>query len=65
MDGRDLIYLVLGCAIGVGALTLYQSHRAPTNFEECFLAETKGRHERTYGIVARLCRHQFPASSGP
>lgn len=60
MDVRDLLFFSLGAGIGIAAYVVHQSNDAPKSFEECFLAESKGRQESTFRLVTTVCRQRFP-----
>lgn len=59
MDARDMFYFSLGAVIGIAGYAVHQSNQQPKSFEECFLAESKGRQVATLWAVKKLCQQQF------
>lgn len=58
---RDAILVLAGAAVAVGALLTVQRFAGPASFNECVLAESKGRSDKVLRVVGDLCRKRFPA----
>jgi hypothetical protein len=57
---RDVVAFAVGAGVAAVIILAAISWRQPQSFDECFLAESRGRSDKVLTVVASYCRNLYP-----